>query len=50
VTSYLPMTTYSPVVSYSPVGYAAPVVYPAYYRPGYVPGEPVRNVFRAFWY
>ncbi len=49
VTSYLPMTTYSPVVSYSPV-VAAPVAYPAYYRPAYVPGEPVRNVFRAFWY
>ncbi len=49
VTSYLPITTYSPVVSYSPV--AAPVVYgTTVVRPGYVPGEPVRNVFRAFLY
>jgi hypothetical protein len=38
VTSYLPMTAYTPVTSY----YA-----PVYVRPLYVPGEPVRNFFRA---
>lgn len=48
-TAYSPVvtTTYSPVITtaYSPVvtGYYTPVVV----RPRYVPGEPVRNFFRA---
>jgi hypothetical protein len=43
-TSYSPVT-YSPAVTYSPVvtSYYTPVVV----RPRYVPGQPVRNFFRA---
>lgn len=53
VTSYSPVvtTTYSPVVSYSPAVTYSPVVTsyytPVVVRPRYVPGQPVRNFFRA---
>ncbi|HVX10759.1 MAG TPA: hypothetical protein VHC22_06230 [Pirellulales bacterium] len=44
-TTYAPVTTYRPVVTYSPVvrSYYTPYVV----TPRYVPGQPVRNFFRA---
>ena len=53
--TYMPVTSYSPVVStayYAPAAVYStysPLVY-SYARPYYVPGEPVRNFFRALAY
>jgi hypothetical protein len=50
VVTYSPVTTFSPVpvTTYSPVvTYRAPV-YSVVVRPRYVPGQPVRNFFRAW--
>lgn len=56
VTTYMPMTSYTPVTTYSPVTtYYAPAAVTTYSpvvytRPYFVPGEPVRNLFRAILY
>ena len=51
--AYSPTVTYSPTVAYSPVVTYSPVVQPVYAPVGYapyVPGQPIRNAFRAWWW